>query len=85
MPRSTLVMAMFTQSVGVPSTAYTPSAMVSSRKRPPQRQRMSNRAGFGERRHDGDLAERSQRISERFDALRMHAVIVGHQNTFHMS
>ena len=55
MPRRTLVMAMLTQSVGVPSTAYTPSANRLEPKGPPQRQRVADRAGFGERRDDRRL------------------------------
>ena len=37
---------MFTQSVGVPSTAYTRSPIVLEAQRTPQRQRVANRAGL---------------------------------------
>ena len=85
MPRSTLVMAMFTQSVGVPSTAYTRSEMVSSLSG----RRSVSACPIALASVNGATTVTSpsglQRIGERFDAFRVHAVIVGHQNTFHMT
>ena len=85
MPRSTLVMAMLTQSVGVPSTAYTRSRNRFESERPAERQRVSDRARFGQRGHDRHFAEGLQCIGQRFDAFRVHAVIVGYQDPFHIA
>ena len=81
--RSTLVMAMFTQSVGVPSTEYTPSATVSRRKGRRSVSACPIALASVSGRNDGDVTQRSKRVSERFEALRVHAVIVGDENTFH--
>ena len=46
---------------------------------------MADRARLDVRRDDGDLAEPRQRARERMDALGVHAVVVGHQDLFHVA
>ena len=82
-PFSTCVIARFTQSVGVPSTAKTFGRDGVDPQRPPQRQRMADGAGFLNRRDDGHVAERRERVGQRTDSLRVHAIIIGHENSGH--
>ena len=53
-------------------------------QRTPQRQRVSDRARFGLRRDDRDLAERCQRGRERLNPRREVAVVIRHQNAAHV-
>ena len=46
-------------------------------QRPPQRQRVADRAGFDIRRHDDDLAQARHGASELMQALRPDPVVVG--------
>ncbi len=48
-----------------------------------QRQRVADRARLFYWRHDGDLAQRTQSLHERADAIRSIAVVVGNQDSFH--
>ena len=48
-----------------------------------QRQRVANRARFGRRRDDGDVADVAQRAGERMNAFRSVAIVVGDQDANH--
>jgi hypothetical protein len=41
---------------------------------------MPDRARFLQRGDDGDLTERVQGLGKRFEAIRVHAIVIGQQN-----
>ena len=83
-PLKTCVTATLTQSVGVPSTAKTRSSIVSSRSGRRSVSAWPIALASVDRRDDGDVAERSQRVGERMNALGSIAVVVGDQNANHV-
>ena len=54
-------------------------------KRPAQRQRVADRAGFDVRRDNRDFSEIGESCRQRMDAVRVDAIIIGYEDSGHQN
>ena len=80
-----IAQARLTQSVGVPSTPYTPSRDVLDAQRAAQRQRVADGARLLQRRDDNNIAEGPYGGGQRVNSVRRNPIVIGDQNERHES
>ena len=77
------MIARFTQSVGVPSIAKTFGPIGVDAQRTTKRQRVADGARLLNRGDDRHVAERRERVGQRLDPFRVHAIVIGHEDSGH--